>query len=101
MDALSKKLDVPEVILEKSLELIEIEFMNMKRIVEMGLIRVQRLIRRGDQKNSIRRQMPLGFAQQLVMIVNVLKGLEANDDVKDGVHRMSWRRPATGSRSPP
>ena len=48
MNTLSKKLDLPEVILEKSLELIEIEFMNMKWIVELRLIRIQHLIGSGD-----------------------------------------------------
>ena len=65
MNTLSEKLDLPEVIFEKSLELIEIQFMNMKWVVEMRLIGVQRLVRRRDQENSIRRQKPLGFAQKL------------------------------------
>src|SRR5262249_19577903 len=85
VNALSKKLDLPEVISEKSLELVEIEFMHMKWVVEMRLIRIQHLIGSGDQKNSIRRQKSLGFAQQLLMIVNVLESLETNDDVKDAV----------------
>ena len=48
VNTLSKKLDLPEVILEKSLELIKIEFMNMKWIVELRLIRIQHLIGSGD-----------------------------------------------------
>src|SRR5438128_2537258 len=87
MDTLSEELDLPEVLLEEGLEFVEIEFVNMKRVVEMRLIRVQRLVGCGDQKQSIRGQESLGFAEQLVMIVNVLNCLEARDDVKSTVSR--------------